>query len=346
MGSSDDSTELLTADIIHIQSDADKIESSKDTAELLKAPAPSLPSLWLWDEQGLKFFEAVTYATEYYLTNSEIELLKKRSHQIAQRIEPDSVIVELGSGCLRKTKILLQAIDDLNKCVDYYALDLSRSELERTLQEVSASTFHRVRCHGLLGTYDDGLAWLQQSEIAWRARAVLSLGSTLGSLTRTEAAEFLAGFAKAVDHSVNGATRSEPLMVIGVDGCQKGEKVWPAYNDAESRNDQFIKDALDYANQILGKGIFDQDQWDRHGQWNEKIGRHEQSLVPQKDIWFEDRCLKAGERVFVVSSHKYDHDDRQRRWQGAGLSLMEGWQHQGTKYGEFYSCSSATRVLC
>ncbi|KIW82531.1 hypothetical protein Z517_05558 [Fonsecaea pedrosoi CBS 271.37] len=333
MGSYDERIDLSTADIIDIQSDAEKIELFKDTAESLKAQSPSLPSLLLWDEQGLKFFEAVTYTTEYYLTNCEIELLKKHSHQIAQRIESGAIIVELGSGCLRKTKILLQAVDDMSKPVDYYALDLSRSELERTLQEVSPGTFQHVRCHGLLGTYDDGLTWLQQPEIASRPKVVLSLGSTLGSFTRAEAADFFAGFAKAIDHCVNGATRSEALMIIGVDGCKKGEQVWSAYNDAESRNDQFIKNALEYANRILGKDIFHQSEWDRHGQWNETIGRHEQYLVPRKDIWFEERCLKAGEKIFVVASHKYDDEDRQRLWHGAGLTVVEGWRHPETQYG-------------
>jgi EasF-like predicted methyltransferase len=327
------------ADIIDIQSDAEKIELSKDTVESLKTEPSSFSSLLLWNEHGLKRFEAVTYAQEYYLTNCEIELLKLHSHEIADKIEPGSIIVELGSGCLRKTKILLQALDDAKKPVDYFALDLSRAELERTLKDVALGAFEHVRCHGLLGTYDDGLVWLQQHDIASRPRVVLSLGSTLGSFTRPEAAEFLRGFATAIDHAVNGAIRSEPLMIIGVDGCKSAERVWPAYNDTDARNDRFIRNALDHANQILGKDIFHQDEWDRRGEWNEERGRHEQYLVPRKDIWFEGRCLKAGEKIFVVASHKYDDTDREELWKGAGLRLVDGWQVPETKYGKPRSCS-------
>ncbi|KIW67466.1 hypothetical protein, variant [Phialophora macrospora] len=305
------SYEAPCAGIIDIQSDAAKNELSKDTVESLKREPSSFSSLLLWNEHGLKPFEAVTYAPEYYLTNCEIELLQRHSRKIADRVEPGSVIVELGSGCLRKTKILLQALDDAKKPVDYFALDLSRAELERTLRAVSLGTFDHVRCHGLLGTYNDGLVWLQQYNIASRPRVVLSLGSTLGSFTRPEAAKFLRGFATAVDHAVNGAIRSEPLMIIGVDGCKRAERVWPAYNDTDARNDQFIRNALDHANQILGKDIFHQDEWDRQGEWNEELGRHEQFLVPRADIWFEGRCLKAGEKIFVVASHKYDDKSRE-----------------------------------
>lgn len=57
-----------------------------------------MPSLLLWDEQGLRYFEDVTYSPSYYLTNEEIALLEKNKYKIAERIEPGSMLVELGSG--------------------------------------------------------------------------------------------------------------------------------------------------------------------------------------------------------------------------------------------------------
>ncbi|EHY59216.1 Ergothioneine biosynthesis protein 1 [Exophiala dermatitidis] len=333
MGSYDTRNELSAVDVIDIQSDAEKISLSKDTQNSLKSEPPSFSSLLLWDEQGLKRFEAITYVPEYYPTNCEIELLEKHSHDIAQRIEPNSIIVELGSGCLRKIKILLEALEAIGKPVDYYALDLSRSELERTLQSVSPGSFKNVKWHGLLGTYDDGLRWLQRPENASSPRVVLSLGSTLGSFTRPEAAEFLAGFVDVLNH---GTSASEPLVIIGLDGCKDGEKVWHAYNDSENRNEEFIRNVLDHANRILRKDVFRQEEWERRGEWNDKRGRHEQYLVPHKDVWFQGRCLKAGEKIFVVSSHKYDTTERKQLWEGAGLSELKGWQTPEQHYGECF----------
>ena len=43
---------------------------------------------------------------------------------------------------------------------------------------------------------------------------------------------------------------------MGVDGYKKGEWVWRAYNDSESRNGRFVRNALDHANQIPGKDLF------------------------------------------------------------------------------------------
>ena len=92
------------------------------------------------------------------------------------------VCLQLHGTCrnLRKVNLLLQALENAGKKVDYYALDLSREELERTLAQLPAYT--HVRAHGLLGTYDDGREWLKQSAIASRQKCILSLGSSIGML--------------------------------------------------------------------------------------------------------------------------------------------------------------------
>jgi uncharacterized SAM-dependent methyltransferase len=75
---------------------------------------------------------------------------------------------------------LLQALEAAGKDIDYYALDLSLTELKRTLEQVPA--FKHVKCHGLHGTYDDGLDWLKMPENILRPKCVMSLGSSIGNL--------------------------------------------------------------------------------------------------------------------------------------------------------------------
>ena len=58
----------------------------------------TLPTLLLYDVDGLRLFEQITYLNEYYLTNTEIEVLEKYASAIAKRIESNSMLVELGSG--------------------------------------------------------------------------------------------------------------------------------------------------------------------------------------------------------------------------------------------------------
>lgn len=142
----------------------------------------------------LLILNQITYLDEYYLTNYEIEVLKRSSAEIARQIPEGSMVIELGSGSvdslrvptalltrsrnLRKVCLLLQAFEDLAKPIQYFALDLSRKELERTLAQVP--DFKYVSCHGLLGTYDDGREWLKHPSLTGRSKCILHLGSSIG----------------------------------------------------------------------------------------------------------------------------------------------------------------------
>lgn len=88
-------------DIIDIRSDKEEINLLELTKKSLKNPGggtSTFPHLLLWDEQGLKAFEEITYLDDYYPTHNEIDLLEQYSDEIALRIKPDSMLVELGSG--------------------------------------------------------------------------------------------------------------------------------------------------------------------------------------------------------------------------------------------------------
>lgn len=88
-------------DIIDIRRDAEQLSLIDEIRRGLRPENGSekrLPTLLLYDEAGLKLFEEITYLEEYYLTNTEINLLEKHAASIAQHVEPGSIIVELGSG--------------------------------------------------------------------------------------------------------------------------------------------------------------------------------------------------------------------------------------------------------
>jgi len=236
-----------------------------------------------------------------------------------------------GYRCLRKVKILLDALEKSEKRVDYYALDLDYSELERTLRDIRPQEFHYVRCHGLFGSYDDGLKWFTSSEISSKPRCIMSLGSTLGGFNRDEAAKFLSRFASLpAPHSSN---IQSSLMLIGLDGCEDGDKVWTAYNDDEQRNERFIRNVLSHANRVLGKEVFYQEEWEHRGKWNDELKRHEQYLIPKKDVWCDGHCLKAGEEVFVIPSYKYGPEQRSKLWHDSGLQQLKEWSTKPHSYG-------------
>jgi EasF-like predicted methyltransferase len=229
---------------------------------------------------------------------------------------------------LRKVKILLDALEHSGKHIDYYALDLSRVELERTLAAVPTGAYAHVRCHGLYGTYDDGLAWLKRPEIAARPKCIMSLGSSIGNFNREESADFLQGFA---DILCPGDS-----FLIAVDGCQDKERVFHAYNDREGKTHEFVLNGLVQANRLLGKEVFDISEWYVAGGYNVEAGRHEAFVCPKKDIEVEGVLVRKDERVRIEESYKYSVRQERELYSKAGLCVGATW---GDGTGSYRECS-------
>ncbi|KAJ5433330.1 Ergothioneine biosynthesis protein 1 [Penicillium daleae] len=287
----------------------------------------SFPTLLLYDTKGLKIFEKITYLDEYYLTNAEIEILTTHAKRIVERIPENAQLVELGSGSvvlatpdpwtlmdcpnLRKIEILLRECERVEKRVDYYALDLSLVELQRTFSEISPEGFTYVGLHGLHGTYDDALSWLKNPENRTRPTVVLSMGSSLGNFDRAAAADFLSGFSKALGPS--------DFLLIGLDACKTPEKVYRAYNDSQGVTHQFYENGLAHANSVLGFEAFKPSEWEIITGYDEKNGRHQAFYSPTVDVTINNIKIPKGEKLIFEEAYKYGTDEREELCRNAGL---------------------------
>jgi L-histidine Nalpha-methyltransferase / hercynylcysteine S-oxide synthase len=97
-----------TPEIIDIRS-LTVIDLKKAIILGLNQSPPTLPTIILYDEAGLKLFEKITYLEEYYLTNCEIAILKRKSDEIVKRLglKEGGIVVELGSGFIASFPISL-----------------------------------------------------------------------------------------------------------------------------------------------------------------------------------------------------------------------------------------------
>jgi EasF-like predicted methyltransferase len=231
---------------------------------------------------------------------------------------------------LRKIKILLDTLEAAQTPVEYYALDVSLEELERTLAAVPPGTFQYVKCYGLHGTYDDGLEWLKSERIAPRSKAVLSMGSSIGNFSRQEAVEFLRSFSAALQPG--------DALLVGIDACKNPAKVFHAYNDCHGITHEFIRNGLLHANRLLGSNSFDIKQWNVIGEYDEANGRHHAFVSPLRDTTIDDVLIKANERIFFEQSFKYDALDKRRLWEEAGLVEGADWMNSEANYGKSIPC--------
>ncbi|KAH7350379.1 C-type lectin protein [Pyrenochaeta sp. MPI-SDFR-AT-0127] len=314
--------------IIDIRSDT---AGSDILADIRKGLRPddggekNLPTLLLYDEFGLRLFEKITYLDQYYLTNAEIEVLETYADQIAQRIPSDSILVELGSGNLRKVNILLQAIDRLGKVVEYYAVDLSLPELKRTFAEIPTEGYKHVKCFGLYGTYDNALEWLKSPEIEAKPKTILWLGSSLGNFKRHEVPLFLAGFGDVL--------QSGDMMLIGIDSCKDPDRVFHAYNDRENVTHEFILNGLNHANGLMGETVFNLQDWEVIGEYDQDAGRHHAFVSPQKDVVIDGVPIAKGERVRIEESYKFSQGEIMTLWEGSKLAANTVWSNSKGDYG-------------
>jgi len=313
--------------IIDIRSDADGIELKQLIRSSLQPDArgeKTLPTLLLYDNKGLKLFEEITYLDQYYLTEQEIYVLGKYADRIATNIPSGAIILELGSGNLRKVKLLLDALERAEKRVCYYALDLMKSELERTLAAIPVGTFKYVQCYGLWGTYDDGLEWLKTAENQQTPKTILSLGSSIGNFTRDEAVGFIAQFANVL--------KPTDSLLIGLDACQDSETVYHAYNDRHGVTHNFTMNGLYHANRLLGYEAFVIDDWEAVGEYDKAGERHRAFVVPKRDVHVEGVFVEKGERVRIEESYKYNREQSMRLWHGAGCKEVAEWTNQNCSY--------------
>lgn len=208
-------------------------------------------------------------------------------------------------------RLLLEALERAEKHVDYYALDLSYSELERTFAEVDTNTFKFVKFNGFHGTYDDGLAWLAQSKNKDKVNVIVSLGSSIGNFTRDEAAEFLKSY----------STTLEPTdrVIIGLDATTDAQKIFAAYNDREGITEKFYRNGLDHANSILGYEAFKQTEWEVLGEFVKVENKHMASYVALADVEIEGISIKKGEKMPFEHAHKFAGQLSDSLWHDAAL---------------------------
>lgn len=198
------------------------------------------------------------------------------------------------------------------------------SELERTFSNVRLEDYTSVGIHGLHGTYDDALTWLNDPKNRERPTVVLSMGSSLGNFDRPDAAAFLAQFAKLLG--------PDDMMVIGLDACEDPVRVYNAYNDAAGITRKFYENGLANANRTFGREVFKADEWKVVTEYDDIDGRHQAFYVPTKDVTIEGVPLKKGEKIVFEEAFKYSPKGRETLWHDAGLLEVAAFESSSDDY--------------
>jgi L-histidine N-alpha-methyltransferase len=275
-----------------------------------------LPCKLFYDARGSELFERITRQPEYYLTRVELELLGEHSRAIAARTGAGAILVELGSGASRKTRVLL---DMLDRPRIYVPIDISRSALFESTAAIRAS-YPGLEVRPLAADYTLPLALpVRDSE---RRAPVLAFfpGSTIGNFERTEALVFL--------RRLRQACGPRHQLLIGVDVPKERSVLEAAYDDAAGVTAEFNRNILRVINRRYA-GRFDVEAFEHRALWNEKAGRLEMHLTSRRhqevSIGGVSLSLRKGEPIVTEHCYKYHPRQFRRLAEAAGYASSEVW---------------------
>ncbi|CAG8620353.1 10078_t:CDS:2, partial [Ambispora leptoticha] len=285
----------------------------------------SIPTIVLYDDRGLQLFDQITYLDEYYLTNCEIDILNRKVDEIVAYVKDGSAIIELGAGSLRKTQLILKALESNKKDVTYYALDLMENELRKSLS--SLGSFSNVTLVGLLGTYEEGMEFVSKLTKE-TPKMIMWLGSSLGNSNRDEACQFVDTFRKQ-------AMNVGDLFLFGIDRRNDPKKVTIAYNDSMRVTEEFIMNGLNHVNSIIGAPFIDRDNFEYFARYNNEEGRHEAYYKSKIDQTLEyvspntkattKIILAEGELINIEYSYKYAPSETIELIHNTRMVLVKSW---------------------
>lgn len=280
----------------------------------LQGTPRTLPPKLFYDARGARLFEEICELDEYYLTRSELTILRERVDEISALIGPNAVLVEYGSGAGVKVRMLLDALD---APAAYVPIDISTTQLAVVARELGME-YPSLAIHPIGA---DFTAPLRLPLVPSTGRRVAFFpGSTIGNFHPAEAAAFLGRVRRTL-----GATGA---MVLGVDRRKDRARLEAAYNDARGVTAAFNLNILARLNRDMDAD-FDLAKFRHHAPWNDEASRiemHLESLVDQAvhiDGTMID--LARGETIWTESSYKYDAERLEAVVTSAGFELSRLW---------------------
>lgn len=280
----------------------------------LARPSKTLPSKYFYDRIGSALFEEITELDEYYLTRTELQIMELHAGEMADALGPRCTLVELGSGSSVKTRLLLDRMTDP---AAYVPIDISGQHLDESVARLAAE-YPGLMIRPLEADYSEPFS-LPTIPDAGRT-AIYFPGSTIGNLSRLEAAVFLKRLA--------GLTGTGGALLVGADLVKERSLLEPAYNDARGVTARFNLNLLARINRELG-GDFRVDRFEHRSYYNDAAERIESYLVSRERqvVHVAGRAFTfdAGESIWTEQSHKYTLQSFRDLAANGGYAVRRVW---------------------
>ncbi len=312
--------------ITHLLSTSNKNSFANDVRRGLSSPQKWLYAKYFYDERGSELFEKICELPEYYLTRTEVKILKGVAKRIFEIVGP-SEIIELGSGSSTKTRLLLDAVSPLGYSIYYLPVDVNLGMLTKSAESL-LEDYPSLRVHALVADYEKVWGLLPTPNLP--TRFVLFLGSTIGNLNREDSEFFLTRIASSL--------RPGDYFLLSTDLQKPKDVLEAAYNDVAGVTAEFNLNILRRINRELGAN-FDLKKFKHLAIYNQELHQiemHLRSLIPQTvtiKLLEQTVPFRAGETIHTEISRKFDLEEVQNTLREKGLSPVATWTDKRKWFG-------------
>lgn len=290
----------------------------KDVYEGLSSFPKFLYSKYIYDAVGDKLFQDIMALPEYYLTNSEHDILSTHTAEIAELFKGNGNgfdLIELGAGDGQKTKVLLRHLSERPFDFVYKPIDISQNAIDH-LSKTLANELPKVNVDPEKGMYFEVLDRLKKYDT--RKKVLMVLGSNIGNLLHPRAIEFLS--------QLKDVMNPGDLLFMGFDQKKDPQVILDAYNDKTGVTAAFNKNLLHRINKELD-GDFDVDKFKHWEMYDPETGTAKSYLVATEAMTVNVASIDLAiefdtwETIHTEISQKYD--DKVVSWlsEEAGLAI-------------------------
>lgn len=281
----------------------------------LSAEQKQISPKYFYDERGSQLFDAITQLPEYYLTNTELGIMRDNIDEIAALIGKQASLIEFGSGSSLKTRVLLEHLSEL---AAYVPVDISEEHLLSSATDIR-NEFPHIDVLPVVADFTQRFD-LPMPMVMPVRNVVYFPGSTIGNFEYDTAMELL----RVMHHEAGKGG----ALLIGVDLQKDPSVIEDAYNDSAGITAEFNLNMLRHLNRDYG-ATFDIDEFEHSANYDREAGRVVIELVSQSDqsvaIGDQEFDIADGESILTEYSHKYTLDGFAAMAEEAGFHVDKVW---------------------
>ena len=258
----------------------------------------SINPKFFYDEKGSYLFKKICTLPEYYISRTEVALLRQLEEKLPNHLNGNFRLVELGSGSSTKTRTLIDILEKSQKHIEYFPIDIS--DILRDSCKELHNDYKNLCITGIIDDYEPALELVKNYDD--KNNLIVFLGSSFGNYEPKAGLRFL--------QKINSLMKNNDLFLLGLDLTKDETVLEKAYNDSQGITAQFNLNVLSRINSELDAN-FDINKFVHHAVYNKNQNRIEMYLrslekqivnIPKADLVLE---IKKDELIHTENSFKF-----------------------------------------